>query len=54
MLQNINKGDHLEDIARCGRIILYLSFFHTWSSLIQNVLKITWDISTMPHLAHFF
>lgn len=22
MLENINKGDHVEDIARCGRIIL--------------------------------
>jgi len=54
MLENINKGDHVEDIASCGRIILYLSFFHTWRNSRQNILKITWDISTMPDQAHFF
>jgi hypothetical protein len=29
LLENINKGDHVEDIERCGRITCYLSFFHT-------------------------
>jgi hypothetical protein len=29
MLENINNRDHVEDIVRCGRIIFYLSFFHT-------------------------
>jgi hypothetical protein len=41
MLENVNKGDHVEEIARCRRIMLYLSFFHTRSSSIKNVLKIT-------------